>query len=229
MARLIRIASSLTTRSRSELARSICCRSVSDPPPPRRASARSTAVRASGQRACCWSIATSLRSTCTACARFNAHHSHPDTNPAKYDQKQNCGDDCDGRRWMTTHPFHDSFDPPGRPRQDRLIPQKATEIIGQIRRRRIPLLRRLLQAFQANVFQIARHPGIEPRGRHRILGNDLPLGFRGGFSPERGTAGQHFVKNRAQRIDVDGAANRIGRCAGLFGRHVAGRSHALRQ
>jgi len=80
-----------------------------------------------------------------------------------------------------------------------------------------------VQAIQADRFEVARHPGVPPRGRHRVLGEESverhvrPLGL------ERRPPRQQFVQDRPQGVHVGGGAGRVGRLAGLLGGHVARR------
>src|SRR5579859_1165866 len=52
----------------------------------------------------------------------------------------------------------------------------------------------LLQAFEADGFQVARDLAIEARGPSRFLGQNLPLCFRRGFGAKRWTPGEQFVE-----------------------------------
>ena len=49
---------------------------------------------------------------------------------------------------------------------------------------------------------------VQPRGRHRLRNDHVPLGIGGSLCPERRPAGEHFVQNRTQRINVGGRSDR---------------------
>ena len=68
----------------------------------------------------------------------------------KGDKPQQCSD-----RRSALRPLDGSFGSRHRPRHDRLVRQVSPQVVGQGRRRRIALLRFLLQAFQADRLQVA--------------------------------------------------------------------------
>src|SRR5256885_281380 len=51
--------------------------------------------------------------------------------------------------------------------------------------------------------------------------------FRSGLAAEGRAAGQQLVEDDAERVDIGGGADGLGRAARLLGRHVAGRAHHL--
>ena len=82
----------------------------------------------------------------------------------------------------------------------------------------------LLQTFETNRLQIARHTRLEAARKHRVgAANLLKRGERR-FPLERRPARQRFVEDRPQAIDVGGDTDFLGESGCLFGPHVAGRS-----
>ena len=82
----------------------------------------------------------------------------------------------------------------------------------------------LLQALQANGFELRRQPEQQPRGRNRVAGTDLRQRLDDAALLERRTAGQTFVEDRAERVHIDPRSKLFHLTRSLFGRHVAGRS-----
>ena len=85
--------------------------------------------------------------------------------------------------------------------------------------------RLLVQAFQADRFQVMRHLGLNARGRHRLLVLHLVQRVQDGGALERRPAGQQLVEDGPQGIDVGRRAGSVARAAGLLRGHVAGRAH----
>ena len=66
----------------------------------------------------------------------------------------------------------------------------------------------LLQAFQADRLQVARHVRAQPRRRHGLGRGDQLERLQRRIAQERRPAGQRLVEDRPQRIDVGGRAHR---------------------
>ena len=98
------------------------------------------------------------------------------------------------------------------------------QVVGQILCARVAAGRVLVQALQANGFQVARHPRVDPRRRRRFLGDHPALGLDRGRPVERRAPGESLVQDRAQRVDVRRRADFCHFAQGLLGRHVTGRA-----
>ncbi len=106
---------------------------------------------------------------------------------------------------------------------DRLVVEEPGQVRRQFGRRRVPPPGLLLQALQADRLQVPRDLGVEPRGRHGLLCDHLPLRLGRGLSAKRRPARQQLVQDRPQRIHVRGRPDRVHLAPGLLGGHVAGR------
>ena len=111
------------------------------------------------------------------------------------------------------------------PRLDRPPLHEPPHVLDQCPRVGVPPPRIFVQALQADRLQVARHLRVQPRGRHRLLGDHLPLRLRGRLSPERRPPGEHLVEDGAERVDVRGGPDRSRLADHLLGGHVAGRAH----
>jgi hypothetical protein len=117
--------------------------------------------------------------------------------------------------------------PAGRARHrsgaDRFAGQKRPRSSLSSGRRRVAARRLLGEALEAQRLEIARDVAVQQARGRRIDLPDLSDGVDGAVGPERRAAGEQLVQDRAQPVDV---AARVGLASGgLFGRHVAGRSH----
>ena len=102
--------------------------------------------------------------------------------------------------------------------------EEAIEVVGQRVGVGVAAVGLLLQALQADRLQVARHLGLEPPRRHRLLGADLLQRVGRRRSPERRSAREQLVEDRAEGVLVDEGAGVIGLAAGLLGGHVVGRA-----
>ena len=98
--------------------------------------------------------------------------------------------------------------------------QKAAQVVGQGLGTGIAPLGPLLQAGQADCFQLARHIGSEARKRRRLVVQYLPDGLVPRFIDKRRPARDELVENGPERINVRGRANRAEAPLGLLGGHV---------
>ena len=119
-------------------------------------------------------------------------------------------DDCQGAdgdersgRLTSPGPLDQSLDGAGSPRPDRLAGQPALEVVGQRLGRAITPLGLFCQALEADRFQVAVDPRIERTGTLRLLLYDLEQGVERRVGAERRPAGQQFVEDRSQAVDVD--------------------------
>jgi hypothetical protein len=105
---------------------------------------------------------------------------------------------------------------------NRLVGEKARQIVGQFAGAGVALVRLLLQTLETDRLQIARclaaglPRGLRGRGSHAIEDGGDALGLEGKL------AGEALVENGAQRPHVSGGAG--GAALGLFGRHEVRRA-----
>src|SRR5262245_12340049 len=127
---------------------------------------------------------------------------------------------------MATHPFAAALDRSRAACRDRLAILKTLEIIYERRRGCIASRRIFAKGLQANRLQIARYFAVQARRRNRVLMNELPLGVARSLAAERWAAREHFVHDRAERINVGSRTDgtRFAQC--LLRRHVARRSNS---
>ena len=104
------------------------------------------------------------------------------------------------------------------------MPGEPLQVVGQRGGRTIAIGRRLGQALQADQFQSVRHPRIELPRIARFPPEDVQQRVQGVFPPERRLAGEQFVEDRAQAVNVGGGADLGTVAGGLLGGHVAGRA-----
>lgn len=83
------------------------------------------------------------------------------------------------------------------------------------------------QATQADGFQVAVHAALPGAGAWRFLLDGLAHGFERGRAGEGHGAGQEFVEDHAQAVNVGGGGEAFGAALGLLGRHVGGRAEHL--
>ena len=91
---------------------------------------------------------------------------------------------------------------------DRLVIEEPLQVGGQLTGRRVPPRWVLLQALQADGLDVARHLGVQPRGGHRILGNQQQHHLGSSLRAKRRLARQQLVQHRPQRVNVQGWPNR---------------------
>jgi hypothetical protein len=83
----------------------------------------------------------------------------------------------------------------------------------------------LRQALQADRFEVAGDRGLELPGRDRVVVEHLEDGVERGLAEERRAAGEEFVQDRPERVDVDRRADLARLARRLLGGDVAGRPH----
>jgi hypothetical protein len=119
--------------------------------------------------------------------------------------------------------FHDS----NRPRLDRRLVQVPIQFGSQLGGARVTRTRFLLQALQADRLQVAGHIRIEQTGRSRFVLEHLHQRVERCFGAEGRPAGEQFVEDRAEGIDVACRTDLAPPTGRLLGRHVAGCSQRL--
>ena len=107
-----------------------------------------------------------------------------------------------GQRRIAAAPHRRSHGHPDRPGLDRLAVEPSCQVFGQRQGTGIPSARLLLQALLADDLQVARHPGIEPRGGLGRLAAHLVERLDQRGPGERRPAREQGVQDRAQAIDI---------------------------
>ena len=110
-----------------------------------------------------------------------------------------------------------------RPGHDGFIGEKTAQVVSECLGAGVALARLLLQALQADGFEIARHAGVALPWRDRIAFHHLQKRIQRGRSLERRRAGEALIEDGAQSVDIACRAD-IARPGGLLGSHVAGRA-----
>jgi hypothetical protein len=100
------------------------------------------------------------------------------------------------------------------------------QIVRQRRGAAVAAARLLVQALEADRFQIARHAVVETPWRARILLKHLPQ-HHAHVAPEGRFAGQHQVEDGAQAVDVRSPVHSMSLAARLLGAHVTRRAENL--
>ena len=114
---------------------------------------------------------------------------------------------------------------PDRPSLNRPVVEEPPQVVGQLGRGRVALLRVLLQTFQTDRLEVRRDLRLQRAHADRIAVPHLFQRVVNRASLERRTAGEKFVQDRAEGMDVRGRADVLGRPECLLGRHVGGRAH----
>ena len=112
-------------------------------------------------------------------------------------------------------------------RVNRLVLEKASEIIGELLRGLITARWLLLQALEANRFEVARQAWSEQVRRERIVVRDLMQHIRQRLALERRTAGEQMIENRTERIHIAAPADRAALPFRLLRRNVIRRTQHL--
>ena len=127
-------------------------------------------------------------------------------------------------RWVPPSPADHAFQSAQRASRNRFTPFETMQVIGQRRRTDVPPLWVFFQTFQADGFRVARNAGIKLRRPHWFLDQHLLQRCRRRVGAERRPAGEAFVQNCAQRVDVRRWPDRGFLAARLLRRHVARRA-----
>ena len=98
--------------------------------------------------------------------------------------------------------------------------QHASQVLGEVGRRGVPILLPLRQRLEADPLQIGGNVADELARRLRLVVAHLPHQLRDGRGPERHAAGEHFVEDHAQAVHVGAAVDAMRRALRLFRRHV---------
>ncbi len=114
--------------------------------------------------------------------------------------------------------------PTDRPGDDRQAGDKPFEIVRQMASGGIAEGRILFETFQANRLEIARHVATQLSRRSRFFGRQTSQRVDIGRAFDGTAAGQQFVKDHSQRINIRRRSHVVRFSFGLLGGHVPGRS-----
>ena len=138
------------------------------------------------------------------------------------DEQESRGGESRGAEAIASEPGDVAFEHADGPGVNGFGIVEALEIIGEFARGSVAGSGFLPEAFEGDDFQVPGDFRIEEaRGGRRDF-NHLPKSFEEGIGAEGRAAGERFVKNGPERIDIAGNGELAGFAAGLFGRHVAG-------
>ena len=126
-----------------------------------------------------------------------------------------------GTGWRRT-PAPESLHRHDGSRPDGLVAEEARDILRELKGAAIALARFLPEAFEADGLQVSRHVWLETGHRHGLVVKHLDNGRQRRLAGEGRPAGQQFVEDGSEGVDIRGRANRLGGERGLFGGHVAG-------
>ncbi len=122
------------------------------------------------------------------------------------------GDDSHGQQGRDPRPPSDPLDQAAGDRRgpgaDRQVDEPALQVLGQILRRGITPGWGFLQAFQGDRLEVAVDPRVDRPGPRRLLLPDQAERFEHRPGAKGRTAGQQFVEDHAQGVDVDGRGDR---------------------
>ncbi len=129
-----------------------------------------------------------------------------------------------GQCRLAPGPLGDRLDDAGGTHADRLAGRPASQVIRQHGGRGVAIGRVLLQAFQADQFEVARNLGIPLRWRFRRPGPHGVERIDHALAAKRGLAGHQRVEDRAQAINVRRQGDRPTATRRLLGAHVGRRA-----
>ena len=158
-----------------------------------------------------------------------AGNAQPGVVPDAQRQQRHRGQDADAhqrrRSRPPSHPLQRPLQAADRPRPDRLAVEEAAQIVGQLAGRRVALFRIFLETLQADGFEVARHGASAGlTGRFGLLRRGQRERFHDGASAEGRHAGQGFIEEGAQRVDVGMGADVAQLSQRLFRGHVPRRA-----
>ena len=133
------------------------------------------------------------------------------------------GEDADRR--VSPGPFEPAHGRRLGPGEDCLAALESTQIVGESLGAGVALERIFGQALQADGLEVARQFRTQPARRDRVVVDHLEDGVERGVAFERGPARQHFIKDRAEGVDVGQRRDLRRAPAGLLRRDVTRRAH----
>ena len=129
------------------------------------------------------------------------------------------------RRRPSSGPDPAALQRPDRPGLHRLARQEAAQVLRQFQGGGVAPGRLLVQALQADRFQVARHGRIQGPHRHGLLVQHLRQGLHFRRATEGSTPGEALVQDGAQRVHVRSRTHFVHASRGLFWGHVRRRTH----
>jgi hypothetical protein len=126
-----------------------------------------------------------------------------------------------GRPPVPAHPR------PQRPRLHRPAGDEALQIVGELRRRSVAMLRLLRQRHRDDRLEVARHALHVHVQRGRRLRLDRAQQLWLALADERRATGDRFVERGAERVDVRAVVDRQPAARHLFGRRVRRRAEEV--
>ena len=103
---------------------------------------------------------------------------------------------------------------------DRATVEPEVQITGQGKSGRVAPVRGFFQTGEADGFEVAGNPAVEPARRDGVLVADLVERLGARCSLKRWTARQQVVQERAQGIQIGRGPDRAGEAGHLLGSHV---------
>ncbi len=140
------------------------------------------------------------------------------------DQGQQADADQGCRRRTAAGPFDEPFRQTSRAGQDGFAAQEPGQVVGQDGGAGVAFVRLLVQAGEADRFQVGGHAGVEAARRHRLGADHLQDRVQRCGRPEGRPTGEALVEDGAQGVHVRGGAQVGVAAVGLFGGHVRGRA-----
>jgi len=113
-------------------------------------------------------------------------------------------------------------EPSDRPGDDRFTALPAFQVFGNFKRGAVTARGIFLEAFETDRFEIAIDLRIEDGRAARLEFEHLANRFERCTAGKRRNAGERFVEDRAEAVNIDGGRNRFGIAARLLGRHIGG-------
>ena len=125
-----------------------------------------------------------------------------------------------GRRRMAACPLPAPCPDRRRAGLDRAPVQIGLQVSGERECRRVTMLGAFREALQADGFEVTRYAGPKLVWRDRLFGDHITQDFEIALAQEGGPAGQDFIEDRAQAVDVGLGADLVLSPLCLFGCHV---------
>src|SRR3989442_3499207 len=129
--------------------------------------------------------------------------------PKKHHEGQGAEKEERRDRRPTSGPFPYSLEGWSSTGMNGLPLEEPLELFGERQGGRVALLRVLLEAFEANDLEVARHVAPKSRRRRRLFARGLPDRLVRGVGTERNAAGEKLVENHSEAINI----SRRRRCA----------------
>ncbi len=128
------------------------------------------------------------------------------------------------RRGFRRHQPPQTFPATDWARQDGLVGEEAAQVFGESVRAVVALAQVLPETFQTDRFQIARHGGLQFGGRQWFAVADEFQRLQLRRRAEGRSAGEQFVEDDAEAVDVGTRPDLLKASLGLLRRHVGWRA-----